>query len=88
MVFLRLKTGKTNIQNNLPSKAKGECPVGKAGKSNSLGLLKKDQKITKLVSVAYFHVFQYQFLLCFNCIFNTKTYKMYFKCNNYRNFKI
>lgn len=88
MVFLRLNIGKTDIQNNLPYKAKGERPMGKPGKPNSLGLLKKDQKIMKSVSAAYFHMFQYQFHMCFNCIFNKKTYKMYFKCDNYHNFKI
>lgn len=59
--------------------------MGKAGKPNSLGLLKQNQKVMKLVSAAYF---QYQLHLYFNCIFNIKTYKMYFKCDNYHNFKI
>lgn len=54
MVFLRLNIGKTNIQNNLSNKAKGECPMGKAGKPNSLGPLQKYQEIMKLVSAAYF----------------------------------
>lgn len=48
--------------------------MGKVRKANSLGLLKKDRKIMELVTAAYFHVFQYQFHLCFNCIFNNKTY--------------
>lgn len=59
--------------------------MGKAGKPNSLGLLKQNQKVMKLVSAAYF---QYQLHLYLNCIFNIKTYKMYFKCDNYHNFKI
>lgn len=62
--------------------------MGKAGKPNCLGLLKEDQKVMNLVSAAYFHVFQYQLHLYFNCIFNIKTYQMYFKCGNYHNFKI
>lgn len=86
--LLRLNTGKTNIQNNLSTKVKGESPTGKVGKPNSLRLLKKDQKTIKLVGAAYFHEFQYQFCLCFNCIFNIKTCKLYFKCDNYHNFKI
>lgn len=32
MVFLQLNTGKTNIQSDLPNKAKGEHFMGKAGK--------------------------------------------------------
>lgn len=62
--------------------------MGKVGKLKSVGLLKEDQKIMKLVNAAYFHVLQYVFHLCFNCIFNIKTYQMYFKSDNYRDYNI
>lgn len=46
MVFLRVNIGNTNIQTNLPNKAK-RVSHENGRKANSLGLLKRDQKIMK-----------------------------------------